>query len=93
MASAAKGAMTDRASRAFGLREAADRGREAALRAGGGTTGASSSSAGTANTPPAWAQQLRAEQASRTRRQVALHALREGDKGGAGASPDIKERD
>jgi type IV secretion system protein TrbL len=93
MATAAKGAISDRAGRAFGIGEAADRGREAALRAGSGTSSSSSTAGGSADAPPAWAQRLRSEQASRTRRQVALHAIRDGDKGGAGATPDIKERD
>jgi type IV secretion system protein TrbL len=42
---------------------------------------------------PAWAERLRAEQTSRHRRQLAVHALREGSGGGAGVTPDIKERD
>lgn len=93
MASAAKGAISDRAGRVFGFGEATDRGREAALRAGSGSASSASSAAGSPDAAPAWAQQLRSEQASRSRRQVALHALRDGDKGGAGATPDIKERD
>ncbi|WP_257549259.1 type IV secretion system protein [Sphingopyxis sp. DBS4] len=34
-----------------------------------------------------------ADDARRHRRQVALHTIQGGDKGGAGAAPDIKERD
>jgi type IV secretion system protein TrbL len=36
---------------------------------------------------------MRSEQGARHRRQMVLHGLRDGDKGGAGAVPDIKERD
>ncbi len=95
MASAARGAIGDGASRAggaLGLREAAARGQNAALRAGSRSGGAAALTDSSAE-PPAWARQLRTEQASRARRQVALHALREGDKGGGGISPDISERD
>lgn len=76
---------------ALGLGEAAAEGRQAAWSAlnqnspspvsGGGETGA-----------PAWARAMRAEQSSRHRRQVAMHAISQGDRGGASAMPDIKER-
>jgi len=36
---------------------------------------------------------MRAEQTSRHRRQLAIHTLQQGDRGGASATPDIKERD
>ena len=42
---------------------------------------------------PAWAQKLHASQNARHRRQMAIHAIQGGDRGGAGATPDIKERD
>ncbi|CAA9522502.1 MAG: Conjugative transfer protein TrbL, partial [uncultured Sphingomonadaceae bacterium] len=42
---------------------------------------------------PEWARQLRSEQSARHHRQVALQAVREGDRGGAAANPDIKERE
>jgi type IV secretion system protein TrbL len=42
---------------------------------------------------PQWARRLRSEQSARHHRQVALQAVREGDRGGAGANPDIKERE
>jgi type IV secretion system protein TrbL len=48
---------------------------------------------GGADQAPGWARQLRAEQNARHHRQVALHAIRDGDRGGAGANPDISERD
>ncbi|MGV7121373.1 P-type conjugative transfer protein TrbL [Sphingopyxis sp. 550A] len=95
MATAAKGAAANRMRNALGLRAAAERGQQAAWAAG--TTGAAptggtaAASAGT--TPPAWAQKLHATQTSRHRRQMAIHAIQSGDRGGAGAAPDIKERD
>jgi type IV secretion system protein TrbL len=42
---------------------------------------------------PAWAQRLRSEQNARHQRHAALQAVREGDHGGAGAAPDISERE
>jgi type IV secretion system protein TrbL len=42
---------------------------------------------------PGWARDLRAEQTNRHHRQMALQTLKEGDRGGASATPDIKERD
>jgi len=97
MAAAAKGAAAERIGGALGLGAAAERGRNAAWSAlnrngsGGSSTGTSEQAGGDA--PPAWARQLRSEQNSRHRRQLAVHALREGSSGGAGATPDIKERD
>ena len=103
MASAAKGAAANRMQGALGLRAAAKRGQEAAWAAGstastarGATTasaGAAPAGTGAGSAPPAWAQNLHATQTSRHRRQMAIHAIQSGDKGGAGANPDIKERD
>ena len=92
VAQAAGNAARARASRALGLGEAAKGGRQAAWNALNQTSASSSSSEG-ASTTPAWAQSLRAEQAARHHRQVAVHALQQGDRGGASATPDIKERD
>lgn len=96
MASAARGAASDRMRNAFGLRAAAARGQQAAWSAGsgGGANAASAEAAAAASgAMPAWAQKLQSTQASRHRRQMAIHAIRDGDKGGVGANPDIKERD
>ncbi len=94
MASAARGAASDRMRNAFGLRAAAARGQQAAWSAGGGAGAASTEAAAVASgVMPAWAQKLQSTQASRHRRQMAIHAIRDGDKGGVGANPDIKERD
>ena len=54
------------------------------------------SGAGAAELPatrPDWARQLRSEQTARHHRQAALQAIREGDRGGAAATPDIKEKE
>ncbi|MEE3155581.1 MAG: P-type conjugative transfer protein TrbL, partial [Pseudomonadota bacterium] len=65
-----------------------------------GSAGDAQSSGGRADVPPsahqdtapAWAQSLRAEQTSRHRRQLAIHALQQGDRGSGSATPDISER-
>jgi type IV secretion system protein TrbL len=80
-----------RASTALGIGEAASRGRQAAWNAlhdSGSTV-----SAANAESAPAWAQALRAQQNARHRRQLAVHALGQGERGGGGIAPDIKERD
>jgi len=98
MATAARGAAAQRAESALGLGAAAERGRNAAWQAMNRTRPSASSAAGGAggssgDAAPAWARNLRAEQTSRHRRQLAYHTLKDGDRGGASATPDIKERD
>jgi type IV secretion system protein TrbL len=34
---------------------------------------------------------MRGEQSARHQRQMLLHAIKDGDRGGAGANPDLKE--
>jgi type IV secretion system protein TrbL len=84
----------DRMGAALGLDAAKEAGQEAALRAGSGGSRRSGSSAGPASEgTPDWARRLRSEQAARHHRHAALQAVREGDHGGAGAAPDISERE
>ncbi|SBV31881.1 Conjugal transfer protein TrbL [uncultured Sphingopyxis sp.] len=103
MATAARGAAAQKVSAATsGFKAAAERGQQAAWDAGttgarpagraAGSSAASVAPVGDAS-PPAWAQKINATQTSRHRRQMAIHAIQGGDKGGAGANPDIKERD
>jgi len=98
IATAVKGAAAQRMSDGVGLDAAAERGRDAAWNAMAGGAAAPAAAAAEASAPggdnaPAWARQLRSEQTARHRRQLAVHTLSEGDHGGAGAAPDIKERD
>lgn len=95
MATAARGAAANRMRGALGIHQATQRGQQAAWKAGT-TAPASAATAGvtaSGGAPPAWAQKLHASQAARHRRQMAVHAIRDGDRGGASATPDIKERD
>ena len=41
---------------------------------------------------PAWARAMQSQQTSRHHRQIAVHALQQGERGGGAANPDIKER-
>jgi len=94
MANAARSALGQKVSSAHGLGEAAERGRSAAWSALNPASAIpATASAGSGDGPPAWAQRLRSEQNSRHHRQAALHAIRDGDRGGGSAIPDIKERE
>lgn len=96
VARAAGNAARSRASGALGLGEAAASGRQAAWNAlnRNSTQGSSASPGGgeTSGRAPGWARAMQAEQSSRHRRQLAIHSLQQGDRGGASATPDIKER-
>jgi type IV secretion system protein TrbL len=98
MVTAARGAASHAVASSLGLCEAAARGRAAAWNAG--TTSGSGSATAPAKpadtdggATPAWARQLRSEQTARHHRHLALQTLKDGDRGGASATPDIKERD
>lgn len=74
---------------ATGLGDAVERGERAALMAHGPKAAASS----IANSPPAWARRMQSQQTARHHGHVALQAVREGDRGGAAANPDISEKE
>jgi type IV secretion system protein TrbL len=93
VARAAGNAAGDRTSTAFGLREAASEGRAAAWNALNRTGGTSQSQTAESGGAPAWARAMRGQQSARHHSQAALHAIQQGDRGGASATPDIKERD
>jgi type IV secretion system protein TrbL len=91
VARAAGSTAKSRVSGALGMGEAAAGGRQAAWSALN-QNASSPVSGGRETGVPAWARAMRAEQSSRHRRQVAIHAVSQGDRGGASATPDIKER-
>jgi type IV secretion system protein TrbL len=80
-----------RASGALGLGDAAAQGRDAARAAFTGSNSPPPASGG-GETPPAWARAIQAQQVSRHRRQLAVHAIQQGDRGGGSLTPDINER-
>jgi len=94
VAQAAGNVARSRMAGAFGLREAAASGRQGAWNALNQTSATASATDGGANEPaPAWARAMRSQQSARHHRQIAAHTLSQGDRGGASATPDIKERD
>jgi type IV secretion system protein TrbL len=93
VARAAGSVVRDRASSALRLGEAASGGRAAAWNALNRTRGSDAAQAASGEGVPAWARTMQTQQAARHHRQVAIHALQQGDRGGASATPDIKERD
>ncbi len=95
VAQAAGGAAKSRMSAALGLGEAAESGRQAAFNALTGRTGsgAGGETSDTASSMPGWARAMKAQQTTRHHGQAAMHAVQQGDRGGHGATPDIKERE
>ncbi len=95
VAQAAGNAMRSRASSAFGLGDAAASGRQAAFDSLTNHAPAppSAPAGGGEAEPPAWARSLKQRQDARHHQQIVAHALREGDRGGASATPDIKEKE
>ena len=93
VARAAGNAARTSASSALGLGEAASQGRGAAWNALNRSGGSEGSQPSSYDGTPAWARAMRGQQTARHHRQIALHTLQQGDRGGASATPDIKERD
>ncbi|MDH7638091.1 P-type conjugative transfer protein TrbL [Sphingomonas oryzagri] len=87
---AAGGAARARMSDAFGLRSAAESGRNAAWSS---MTGQAPAAANDAPDMPAWARAVQSQQSARHVRQTVAQTLREGDSGGAAATPDISEKE
>ena len=93
VARAAGNAARTSASSALGLGEAASQGRAAAWNALNRTSSGDTAQGPSNDGTPAWARAMRGQQTARHHRQIALHTLQQGDRGGASATPDIKERD
>ena len=87
---AAGGAARARMSDAFGLRSAAESGRNAAWSS---MTGQAPAAANDIPEMPAWARAVQSQQSARHVRQTVAQTLREGDSGGAAATPDISEKE
>lgn len=87
---AAGGAARARMSDAFRLRSAAESGRSAAWSS---MTGQAPAAANDTPEMPAWARAVQSQQSARHMRQTVAQTLREGDSGGAAATPDISEKE
>lgn len=93
MAKAASGAARQKVSSAFGVGEAVERGRSAARAAFEGSEASQASADPAAGAAPGWARDLRRKQDARHHRAVAVQTLKEGERGGSAANPDIKEKE
>lgn len=92
MANAARGAASNRMSSSFG--GAVDAGQKAAFNAlTGRTANTADGSASGTDSMPGWAREMKAQGMARHHGQTALHTVQQGDRGGHGANPDIKERE
>ena len=81
-------------SAALGLGEAAKAGRQGAFNAMAGNPSSGAAAGGDdARGMPGWARAIKDQASARHHRQVAMHAIGQGTSGGAGATPDIKERE
>jgi type IV secretion system protein TrbL len=85
---------------ASSLSQSAAAGRESAWRATGGgpgsdasASGASASALAATDSTPQWAKRLRAEQAFRMHRHNTAQAIKDGDKPGGAANPDLRNRE
>jgi type IV secretion system protein TrbL len=95
VARAAGNAARSKVASTLGFADATRSGQEAGARAFRGEASSSSTgdaSSGTAEAP-AWVRQMRQEQAARQHRQSTVQTLKEGDGGGASATPDIDEKE
>ncbi|GLS33457.1 type IV secretion system protein TrbL [Mesorhizobium albiziae] len=103
---AARGIRSNASQAAASLTESAQEGRSTGWRAtggkpvGGGADGAAETSNGIAgssssiaSSAPDWAQRLRAEQHARAHRQATTQAIKDGDRPGGAANPDLKENE
>jgi len=98
VAQAGAGALRAKAADAagsFGIGEAAASGRQAAFDAltNRNAKRPESSAGGGESAAPGWAQALKRDQQGRHQRQIVAQTLKEGDRGGASATPDISEKE
>jgi type IV secretion system protein TrbL len=80
---------------ASAVRDAYRRGARGAFDATGGSTSTppAPSSASPPDKSPGWARGMQASQRFGEARQLALHSLRDGDRGSSGAAPTLKDKD
>jgi len=101
MASAAGGAAMQGA-RSFAsrvaapFRESAERGQQATWNAGRTSPAPAASAASGSGTPdsaPAWARSLRAQQTARHHRHMAMQTIKDGDRPGSAANPNLSDKE
>jgi type IV secretion system protein TrbL len=94
--SAAKQGAQSFASRvAAPFRESTKRGQQAAWNAGrtSSAPAASRSGAGTPDSAPAWARSLHAQQTARHHRHMAMQTIKDGDRPGSAANPNLSDKE
>lgn len=76
------------------IRASAERGQQAAWNAGRTSLTPAAASSGAASDPtPAWAQSLRAQQTARHQRHMAMQTIKDGDRPGGAANPDLSQKE
>jgi type IV secretion system protein TrbL len=94
VARAAGNAAGSSMSSSLGFGEAREAGRSGAWNAiNGKSSGGAGQTQDDARSVPGWARAMKAQSAARQHQQTALHTIQQGDRGGHGAAPDIKERE
>ena len=93
VAQAAGNSLKQRASEALGLGQAAESGRQSAWRALSGAKPAQKNDESDAAQAPDWANAMRRQQDGRHHQRIAAETLKEGDRGGGAAIPDIDEKE
>lgn len=93
--SAASQGIRDAASRiASPIRASAERGQQAAWNARRTSPAPAAASSGAApDSTPAWAQSLRAQQTARHQRHMAMQTIKDGDRPGGAANPDLSQKE
>lgn len=94
VAEVARGATRRMVGDGLGIGDAATRGRTAATLAHAGAAPTPGEGVGRGHEEvPTWARRMQAQQDARHHRHVAVATLKDGDRGGASVTPDIKEED
>lgn len=76
------------------IRASAERGKQAVWNAGRTSPAPAAASSGTASeSTPAWAQSLRAQQTARHQRHMAMQTIKDGDRPGGAANPDLSDKE
>ncbi|MEE9380631.1 MAG: type IV secretion system protein, partial [Hyphomonadaceae bacterium] len=79
---------------ASSMQEAYAKGSQGAWRAtGGGSSNKPTSPSESSGQSPSWAKRMQTSQRTAQAGQMAAHSLREGDRGSAGAAPNLKDKD
>ncbi|WP_069337843.1 P-type conjugative transfer protein TrbL [Sphingobium yanoikuyae] len=93
IAQTVRGAASHKLSESLGFDDAVERGQDLAWKNRAPRARARDTGAQGQQSRPGWAQDMQQRQDNRHHRHLAVQALREGDRGGAAALPDIEEKE